>query len=475
MPRLKYVHRRRLKRLLYGCCACLLMCICMLFFHFRTNVPVRVENKLYVYWMSSDEELEPDMDLNFDDVPNIVPVRVRAIKHETVVQRAYNDGHSVVLVLTDETQVSPLLFSSWEQLLVAAPSDWTMLQMWTSNPIIQRHCETLNDPWITWFPEHTGNSAYFINRKGMKQLLDSNAPLFARGQSYTVTRFFVKTMQLFELAKSVPRWSFTNTSTLVITTTVVETKAGALSELARWQADYYAVSATWHLTIVVRTRNMERYVIKHWPRWPSVLLRVEVLQGQYNKFMFVRRSVTHMSRYKHVLIKDSDIALTGFPWRTFLDASRGAVISGALRQLKRGVDKRQWFHFQDGDTWKRKYAQSYKYIQSRAVPFLEQFFVLLDGKFANWFFHRALTDTFILDGNNIPVQSNWGPDTVWCGAAAQWEPERTACLLVPLVAKHSDTRQVTFWNSSARRKYENQVQANKCPAKAAHGRSVGPW
>jgi len=433
----------------------------MLFFQFRTTIaPARVDNKLYVYWMSSDEELEPDMGLNFADVPNIVPVRVRAISHETVVQRAYNDGHSLVIVLTDDTQVSPLLFLAWEQLLATAPSDWTMLQMWTNNPIIQRHCETLIDPWITWFPEHTGDSAYFINRKGMKQLLGSNAPLFARGQTYTSTRFFVKTTQLFELAMSVPRWSFTNTSTLVVTTTVVETEADALSELARWQADYYAVSAMWHITVVVRNRDMERYVMKHWPRWPSVLLRVEVLQGQYNKFVFVRRSMTHMSRYKHVLIKDSDIALTGFPWRSFLDASRSAVISGALRQLKRGSDLRQWFDFQDGEVWKRKYAKPYTRIQARDVPFLEQFFVLMDGNFANWFFHHTLTDTLLLD-SNVPTVSNWGPDTVWCGAAAQWEHGHTACLLVPLVAKHSDTRQVSFWNSSARRKYVNQVQASK--------------
>lgn len=461
MPRLKYVHRRRLRRLLYFCfvCTCSLFALVMTQLLWPTRT--RTENKLYVYWMSIDDELEADMDLNFDDIPNIITIRVPTSSHTVVAKQAYRDNHPLVLVLKDDVQIAPELFSAWEKLIVTAPADWTMLQLWTNNNVVRRHCEALNDPWIAWFPEHSGDSAYFLNRKGMKQIISHTGNVFSRGRVYTSTRFFVKVQQLFELATRIPKWPVDNTHCLIITTTVIENVQDFRNELSDWQSDFLAVKADWHLTIIVRHSEMQTYVQQHWPQWPNVQMHTVVLQGQYNKFSFIKRSVAIMDRYKRVLIKDSDIGLSGFPWHTFVAASRNAVISGALRQIEQGTDTRQWFHFQDGDKWKREFIQQFRSVEAQSVPFLEQFLVMMDGTFAKTFFHRTLTDAFLLNEDGTRVQSNWGLDTIWCGAAREWGPDKTPCLLVPVVATHRDTRQVLLWNSTAHRKYINMVQVHK--------------
>lgn len=467
MPRMKYVHRRRLRRILYSWC----MCICVTALFFAMNIlrrgPSRIDNKLYVYCLSTDAELEADTEWDLDDVPNIVTTRVNSFDHTVALQKAYDDGHSVALMVEDGVHVSKVVFKDWEKMIVTAPSDWSMLQLWTNNSVIRRHGESLNDPWMTWFPEHTSKSAYFVNRQGMRSALEKKGPLFNRGQSYTSTRSYAKSLELVELSNAIPRWRPQNRSLLIITTTVIENEKAFEKELFEWKRDYVALPAKWHLSIIVRNPSMVEYAKRHWPKWPGLKLHVEELQGQYNKFAFVRRSVDEMKLYKHVIVKDSDIGLSGVPWQTFFEASSadggvgGSVITGALRQIKSGVDKRQWFKFQDGNTWKAKYSDMFASVQTHRVPFLEQFFVVIEGAFGEWFFKRTLTDTFLMNDDNSRTRSNWGPDTIWCGAAKQWAPFRTPCLLVPVITVHRDTQQVVLWNSSTHRKYINLRQTEK--------------
>ena len=461
MPRMKYVHRRRLKRILFGWC--LFMAICVIFWLLNIlNAPVaRLENKLYVYWMSSDEELKADMEWDLSNLPNVVLTRVKTFDHDAALQTAYDDGHPVVLVVRDGVELSKTLLKEWEKLIVTAPADWSILQLWTDNLDIRRHSEALQDPWIRWFPEHTSEAAYFINRQGMRLALQKKGRLFERAQTYTCTRTYAKALQLAELSNAIPKWPRRNTSTLIITTTMIRNRNEFESFLKDWSSDAKAVVAKWHLTIVVNDMYMYNHVIESWPKWPFVELHVEVMQGRYNKFYFVRRSIPQMKYYKHVLIKDSDIRLAGFPWYTFISMSKDAVVTGALRQIKHGLDTRQWFHIQDGYAWKQKMTYKYKTLMGLSMTFLEQFFVLVDGPFAHSFFHRTLTDAFLLDDDGTMVASDWGLDLLWCGAAQQWSTTRTPCLLVPVVSQHDDTRQIPLWNTSAHTKYVNMRQLDK--------------
>ena len=57
------------------------------------------------------------------------------------------------------------------------------------------------------------------------------------------------------------------------------------------------------------------------------------------------------------------------------------------------------------------------------MKFIEQYFVIFDGVFANWFFEQVLAEEFMTDQDGSKLVSSWGPDFMWCGAAASYISE----------------------------------------------------
>lgn len=423
--------------------------------------PRHTNNILPVYWLSTDDELIPDMELNFENVPKelFLPIRVATTEHEVLLAQMYESGHDIALVLDDTVTVSPLLLLNWEKMLATAPADWSALQLWTDNLNIQEYCEHLKDPWISWFPEHTATSAYFVNRRGLQSFISGPGELFSRAKTYTSTRFYVKSSYLYELPSTFEKWPVPRKEKiLVITTSRILNTEQLEDELERWVADYNAIVADWHLTIVVNDETMHTKIKTRWPTFLDRLkMNIVVQQEAYSKFRFVRDSIPSMSSYDHVVIKDSDQNIVGMPWQTFLTTE--AVIRSPLRQTMDGPDERQWFTFTDGARW--KITKEFATFQSKEMSLLEQYFVMMDGAFASWFFRQILTDTLLNDLDGQPTQSNWGPDVLWCGAAQEWAPRRTACLLVPVISRHDDTKQVEHWTASSLRRYKNLEQASR--------------
>jgi hypothetical protein len=456
MVRLKYRHRQRLRLLVYSFGIC--TCSCILLFIWLLWPNRYSKNILPVYCMSMDGL---DMKLNFENVPAdlFLPIRVATDKHEVLLNQIFEAGHDIALVLKDTATLSPLLLLNWEKMLATAPADWSVLQLWTDNPVIREYCEHLKDPWISWFPEHTATDAYFVNRRGLKSLVGNTGELFSRAKTYTSTRFYVKARHLYEIPRSFEKWPVPKKErVLVITTSRILDGKQLEKELERWVADYNAVVADWHLTIVVTDQVMHVKVNARWPMFLERLKMNIVVQAEpYSKFRFVRDSIPHMSSYDHVVIKDSDQNIVGMPWQSFL--SEDAVIRSPLRQTMTGPDERQWFKFTDGALWKD--TEEFRSFQSKKTPFLEQYFVMMDGAFAAWFFPQILTEALLKDLNGQPTQSNWGPDVLWCGAAREWAPRRTVCLLVPVISRHDDTKQVYHWTSSSLRRYRNLEQASR--------------
>ena len=433
-----------------GTLACVCFFVCLMW----PVRPRRSTNILPVYWRSTD-----NIKLNFENVPPdlFLPIRVSTDKHEVLLEQIYEAGHDIALVLNDMTTLSPLLLLNWEKMLATAPSDWSALQLWTDNYNIREYCEHLKDPWISWFPEHTATDAYFVKRKGLASLVSNPGDLFSRVKTYTSTRFYVKARQMYAFPHTFAKWPPPKKEKLLVITTSRILNAKQLEkELERWVADYKTIVADWHLTIVVTDEVMHAKVQA---RWPTFLKRLNiVVQAEpYSKFRFVRDSIPHMSSYDHVVIKDSDQNIIGMPWQTFL--STEAVIRSPLRQTMDGPDERQWVKATDGARWKE--TVEFRTLQSKEMPFLEQNFVMMDGAFAAWFFPQILTDVLLTNLNGQPTQSNWGPDVLWCGAAREWAPQRTACLLVPVISRHDDTKQVEHWTSSSLRRYRNFEQASR--------------
>jgi len=219
-----------------------------------------------------------------------------------------------------------------------------------------------------------------------------------------------------------------------------------------WLADKEAIGTNiYKLIVVVSTQQLYDVVTQQiWDNDVQFIINPR----QYNKFFYVRQFVDIMDKFDCVLLKDSDIRMP--PLHKML--SDNSVVKGPLRQKIDGrVDERQWFHFQDGKLWKDTYRTGFENVLPKEVPLLEQFFVVLDGAFAQWFFKQILTDNTLFR-HQKPVESNWGPDVLWCKAAKQWNPNRTSCVIIPVVSQHDDTRQVVLWSSSTNRTKVNQRQ-----------------
>jgi hypothetical protein len=209
--------------------------------------------------------------------------------------------------------------------------------------------------------------------------------------------------------------------------------------------------------------------------------------GKYNKYRFVAPHVAAFEQWDYVLLKDSDMRISGFPWRTFMAKTASAVAAGPIRQsveeglrrhehreccvrnsnfnerkecCARSADaaaREQWFQIHQAHRWKRFAPRFVAQVAVVEVPFLEMYFTLFDGKFASFFFHEILSAAF------VEGASAWGPDMMWCAAAAEWESfgasfvarvaagnssapasaaPRKGCVLVPVVARHEDSRTI---------------------------------
>ena len=190
------------------------------------------------------------------------------------------------------------------------------------------------------------------------------------------------------------------------------------------------------------------------PTLPSNFqFKITVGDKRFNKFGLLKDHLKTMSQYDLVLVKDNDQRLAGFPWYSFLKEKGNALVSGPLRQAPdesfAGTsiwDKNQYYKLHDAQAWKKRGFAPWAtrlFVNGSAieVPFLEMYFNLFDGKYAEWFFSQVLTKNF------TEQDSCWGPDFLWCAGAKDYgkstgQGDRMGCALVPFVSVHEDTRQI---------------------------------
>jgi len=111
--------------------------------------------------------------------------------------------------------------------------------------------------------------------------------------------------------------------------------------------------------------------------------------------------------------------------------------------LLRADSHRQWFKVHDAKEWKREDVgvAEFQSVDPIPVRFLEQYFVLIEANFAAKYFEKILTDAF------VSQNSDYGPDQMWCGAAADKTYGNSSilsspCSLIPVISLHEDTRQI---------------------------------
>jgi GR25 family glycosyltransferase involved in LPS biosynthesis len=242
---------------------------------------------------------------------------------------------------------------------------------------------------------------------------------------------------------------------LVVSNLRMTSKDAISIELERLRVDV-AVLSMWHantkwiLNVVLTDPTLLFHLdesISATPRLPEwVDLRVKVDSETFNKFAILKTIVAEMATYDYVLFKDNDQRLAGFPWNSFLEEKGDALVSGPLREARSESLMRsrinaeiEWYKFHDGKEWKGAESSTtglFESVEPVPFPFIERFFVLMQGDYAKWFFSQLLTDTF------ISQPSSWGPDSMWCVAANDFDSNKTACNLVPLISLQEDTRQI---------------------------------
>ena len=255
-------------------------------------------------------------------------------------------------------------------------------------PNVVTHGFNLDDPFISWQPYHWSTRAYLVNRAGMKSLLDKlySKSLFLRkdvwridqhpfvvadevifatiGDAYTSTKLRVGGKEMkttiqdssvksssFSIAGSMPITvdllspSISDESLLVLMNVRIRAKEYIDTELRRIQQDSDSVCklykrCKWAVNVVLVTEALKESFeeasstnkFQASNSGTEFDFKISVSTQRFNKFTFVSTFVRDMANFDLVLLKDADMALTGFPWRTFVSRRENAVVSAPLRQ-----------------------------------------------------------------------------------------------------------------------------------------------
>jgi GR25 family glycosyltransferase involved in LPS biosynthesis len=426
------------------------------------------------------------------------------LSHLTAILHAHKDGHGTVLILEDDAILSSDFLRYWKAYADLAPDDWNVLQWVTNNEAVLKQGEKLVDPWLTWQPDHFSTRAYMLNHEGMRAILDQTHSIDSEGRDVWILNqpfMLVADTLIYYLAKrtytstypwtgasdlkstiqsknhhptaeslgiaELPSLSLPSRreSILVLMSVRLRSADEIYLEVDRIRLDVKSLcdiheTCEWKIHVVLTNNTL----LKPFENAASVLpsakvnLQVQVSSARFNKFAFVKSHVFEMGKYDYVLLKDNDQRITGFPWASFMEKKKDALVSGPLREvveesflrlkMKEPIsqiqDAQQVFQFHDALEWKRSGVRSKSSWSTRLftsakrlhVPFVEMYFVLLEGSFARWFFSQALTPEF----TNQP--SDWGVEYLWCPAAIVFNSTQTSCVLVPFVSSHENSRQI---------------------------------
>lgn len=382
------------------------------------------------------------------------------LTHLHAVRDLYVLGAEVALFLEGRNGFSVEALPHLSACLSTAPTGWEALQLQLTNNIIDRHGKHLHDLWISWFPDHFGFGIYVVNRHGMRKMLEASPhsdhlPVHERLFSVVTTYTLVDptTPLVGDSCTVGPKICRSSEKILVFASVLISTEKDMDREIKWLEEDFACLSfhepdAVWIVSIAVASKDLlvrANTRVTRLKKHAHLHFTVGLHAGHLNKFAVVVQFSNEMADYDYVLLKDSDQRLCGFPWKSFVSRAGDSVISAPLRQSVRehlssegmgseGMgDIKQWFKLHDAKMWKSKEYVPIEYLDSTplCVSFIEQYFVLMTGMFASWFF-RLLPSEFYLQ------PSSWGVDVIWCGAARDFAGIRCPCMLVPLISLHED-------------------------------------
>ena len=387
--------------------------------------------------------------------------------HQSAVARAHAAGHAAVLILEEGAVPSRAFVDGWRTCMDRAPEGWKVLQLAVANPYVVQHLALLTEPFISWQAYHESTRAYLINRAGMRTLLErerfssSDVIYSVVGEAFTATGLWVESVEISggplhtpNITASLPAApgksgnrktadtpdKVFDESLLVLMSVSISSVGDVKRDLPWIWQDARAVcrfhrKCDWEVAVALANpaaADAFRRLADEAP--PHVQFDAAVSSDPLDPFALVRRAAARrrLARYDLVLIKDPCLRVAGFPWRTFVERKENAVVAaplaGGTRQGSAGYalhEARRWL----AAGWS---AGLYARLVPTEVPILEADFALLDARFAQFFFGRALTSASSDRGRAADSS-----ELLWCQAAKEWDSGRPCCYLIPVAVSGS--------------------------------------
>eukprot|EP00931_Biecheleriopsis_adriatica_P123108 TRINITY_DN9816_c0_g1_i3.p1 TRINITY_DN9816_c0_g1~~TRINITY_DN9816_c0_g1_i3.p1 ORF type:complete len:1215 (+),score=209.52 TRINITY_DN9816_c0_g1_i3:82-3726(+) len=423
-----------------------------------------------------------------------------SLSHLRAIDLAQKSGAASALILEDDVRIYPEFGDDLEILFRSASPGWTALQMST---VSTKALLALASSRAIFEPreEHFfGTGSYFINRAGMQHLrqtyaaghfqrkafwpgagsLQAESVLFGSlpaGTVYTATRFYFNIMDFPTTvhvmantsnyyAVSAVNWQrnylhrhrsrlatqappatgapdrLLESSFLAMTTLVCRNNSGFAGESRSIAGSIRALKIynfTWTVYVIISDPSEDG----HCPglesfsefRQKGVNMYYRLAPGRFSKWVYYTEDVEQFARYDFLVVYDADMGLSTFPWSDYFQRYEDYATRFGIAPVTGSVRNRSPFHPLKADWWQRCNRSKIRFVETDLI---EQWFAMLSGQFATWYLRRVVQTGIIMEQRTLGV--DWGVDTTWCGAAAEWANREAGCLLIPIDMYHGDTR-----------------------------------
>lgn len=364
-----------------------------------------------------------------------------SISHTNAIRKAYDNGDKMALILEDDVTFDLKDQGKIRAYIETAPKDWDVLQLYIQNMRLFAHNAHLIDPWLFWQSHSWGATAYVINRKGMRSLLEklydgryifndnvlvADELVYYFLNAYSATRFFFNTL---------------NDESQIQKDTIWKNRANVMQYIATEKNQRSFSSQLFRIAIIVRIDTIQHklnvlddreFLLENYRGtivWHVMGTQASML-ADLDDVVWIQhlRDVGH---FDFVTMKHGDYRITGMPWNTLVKKSCEHVISGVLMSHKRHhtiamrhqknpnmFDFRNVVHsFTKTDVTRTQNRGSFTKVVPIRVDYVESDFSVINGSFFSWFIKER--------GANEP----FGP--IWCGAAYEWG-RKEPCAIVPI-------------------------------------------
>ena len=398
------------------------------------------------------------------------------LSHLRTMQAAVSDNVGVALILEDDINVTTLpsrLNMSMFDLTQRAPPTWDILQLHMLNSEKYTElCRTAQE-FVPWTPDFWSTGAYIITNYAMKRLLERTyvGGRWMLPSPVVADHFLYRSANTYTLARPTVR------TYMMHTTTIQSRKAHEKlsdDENALWERlhdgcrvgatersgrmPYVAITSAkvqdkWRqVRNSVALAKAAAFVVTcadrrcdEWKDFREAVgknlgLRVILSNDEYftrarfrSKMLALMDNLEQLPsrvEFDRVLFFDGDIDLSVLDVPSFLERSRGVIISQPLVDGPRPYAYAwgsQFFMPLNAQYW-RTANPPQRFLQRCYVPWVEEQVFLIDARFLRWFFDtpksRGITDAQYL------YPTDWGHDMLWCSAAKVYNASSSSCAII---------------------------------------------